>query len=184
MRSQKVKSGARRQAATCNGLKKRVRDLVFEQVADPRIAGKVDYRLPTMLTALVASMATMARSLRAVEQRTGQMALKQGQWNGQVVTYHLWRYDLSDDGWLDWTHARQLVRIHRTAECQRTGEVTAGNRYYVRSRSPDTMSPRTALATCRAHWRCENNTHWTSDAELWRTGAGRHGRVIHRAAWW
>ena len=43
MRSQKIKSGARRQAATCNGLKKRVRDLVFEQVSDPRMAGKVDY---------------------------------------------------------------------------------------------------------------------------------------------
>jgi hypothetical protein len=33
-----------------------------------------------MLTALVAAMTTMARSLRMVEQRTGQMALKQGQW--------------------------------------------------------------------------------------------------------
>ncbi len=86
--------------------------------------------------------------------------------NGQVVTYHAWRYDLGDGGWLDWTHARQVVRIQRTTECQRTGEVTVGNRYYVTSRTPDTLSPRTALATSRAHWRCENNTHWTSDAEL------------------
>ncbi len=371
----------RRQAATCNGLKKRVRDLGFDRVKDPRVAGMVDYQLSTMLTALVASMATMARSLRMVEQRTGQMALKQGEWmgvderiadntfgkvlprlevgelmaclhrlvkaehrrgnleptrlprgtvaidgknvatlhwadmlrvlklepcettveqgaalfaqryplaqvcsrdsgepyallrvhtatlvsgeaavcvhqrpiaghtnesgsmpalldelkaaygktklfslvttdagntscgiagktvslgldyfmqlksphgeihaeaqdvlshrrksrahasytdtqNGQVVTYHLWRYDLGEDGWLDWTHARQLVRIQRTAECQRTGEVTVGNRYYATSRTPDAMSPRTALDTCRAHWRCENNTHWTADAEL------------------
>ncbi len=371
----------RRQGATCKGLKKRVLDLGFDRVNDPRIVGMVDYRLPTMLAALVASMATMARSLRMVEQRTGQMALKQGQWmgvqeriadntfgkvlprlevcelmwclhrlvkaehrrnnleptrlprgtvaidgknvatlhwhdmlrvlklkpdettveqgtklfaqrypmaqvckrdsgepyallrvhtvtlvsgeaavcvhqrpiaghtnelgsmpalldelkaaygktrlfslvttdagntscgiagkalslgldyfmqlksthgeihaeaqdalgqrrksrantnytdtqNGQVVTYHLWHYDLGEDGWLDWTHARQLVRIGRTAECQRTGEVTVGNRYYVSSRSPDAMSPRTALDTCRAHWRCENNTHWTADAEL------------------
>jgi len=381
MQSQKIKRAQRRQAATCKGLKKRVRDLGFARVEDPRQAGKVDYRLPTMLTALVVSMATLARSLRAVEQRTGQLPHKHGQWmgvvcriadntfgkvlprleagelmaclhrlvkaehrrgnlkptrlsrgtvaidgknvatlhwpdmlrvlklkadettveqgtalfaqryplaqvckrdigepyallrvhtvtlvsgeaavcvhqrpiaghtnesgsmpalldelkaaygktrlfslvttdagntscgiagktvslgldyfmqlksphgeihseaqgvlghrrksrahagytdtqNGQVVTYHLWRYDLGEDGWLDWTHARQLVRIQRTAECQRTGEVTLGNRYYVTSRSPDAMSPRTALATCRAHWRCENNTHWTSDAEL------------------
>jgi hypothetical protein len=86
--------------------------------------------------------------------------------NGQVVSYHLWRYDLTDAGWLDWDHARQLVRIQRTTECQRTGEVTKGNRYYVTSRSTDALSPRTALATCRAHWRCENNTHWTADAEL------------------
>ena len=82
MRSQKIKGGARRQAATCNGLKKRVRDLVFEQVSDPRMAGKVDYPLPTILTALVASMATMAWSLRAVEQRTGQLSHKHGQWMG------------------------------------------------------------------------------------------------------
>jgi hypothetical protein len=82
MHSQKIKCGPRRPAATCNGLKKRVRDLVFEQVSDPRMAGKVDYPLPTMLTALVVSMATMARSLRAVEQRTGQMAHKRGRWMG------------------------------------------------------------------------------------------------------
>ncbi len=83
-----------------------------------------------------------------------------------MVSYHLWRYDLTETGWLDWTHARQLVRIQRTAECQRTGEVTVGNRYYVTSRSPDALGPLTALDTCRAHWRCENNTHWTVDAEL------------------
>jgi hypothetical protein len=28
--------------------------------------------------------------------------------NGQIISYHLWRYDLGEDGWLDWTHARQL----------------------------------------------------------------------------
>lgn len=381
MHIQKIKRVQRRQAATCNGLKIRVRDLGFDEVGDPRVAGKVKYSLPMVLTALVAAMVTMARSLRMVEQRTGQMAhkhdecmgvgeriadntfgkvlrrLEQGElmgclhrlvkaehrrgnlepthlprgtvaidgknvatlhWpdmlrllqlkpdettvaqgtalftkrypqaqvckrdsgepyallrvhtvtlvsgdaavcvhqrpiaghtnesgsmpalldelktaygktrlfslvttdagntscgiagktvelgldyfaqlkaphgdiyaeaedvlgrrrksrahasytdtqNGQVVTYHLWRSDLSEQGWLDWTHARQLVRIQRIAECQRTGEVTVGNRYYVTSRSMDALSPRTALATCRAHWRCENNTHWTSDAEL------------------
>jgi predicted transposase YbfD/YdcC len=86
--------------------------------------------------------------------------------NGQVVTYHLWRDDLTAQGWLDWTHARQLVRIRRTTECQRTGNVTVGNRYYVTSLLPDVLSAASALTTCRAHWRCENNTHWTADAEL------------------
>jgi predicted transposase YbfD/YdcC len=381
MPKKKIKSVLRRQAATCNGLKRRVRDLGLQHVSDPRVAGKVDYPLPTMLTALVVSMATMARSLRAVEQRTGQMAHKHGRWmgvqrriadntfgkvlprlehgelvgclhrlvkaehrrgnlkptrlkrgtvaidgknvvtlhwpdmlrvlglrpddttvaqgtalfakrypqaqvcipengapyalvrvptvtlvsgeaavcvhqrpiagrtneygempallrelkaafgktrlfsvvttdagntscgiagqavalgldyfmqiksthgdihslaeenlkrrrpgrahasytdtqNGQVVTYHLWRDDLTAQGWLDWTHARQLVRIRRTTECQRTGNVTVGNRYYVTSLSPDVLSAASALTTCRAHWRCENNTHWTADAEL------------------
>ncbi len=32
--------------------------------------------------------------------------------------------------------------------------------------SPDALGPLTALDTCRAHWRCENNPHWTVDAEL------------------
>ena len=71
-----------RQGATCNGLKRRVFDLGLNRVEDPRIAGKVSYPLPTVLTALVAAMTTMVRSLRMVEQRTGQMAQTQGQWMG------------------------------------------------------------------------------------------------------
>jgi len=381
MQSQKIKRPQRRQAATCKGLQKRVRDLDFDSVEDPRVAGQTTYPLPTLLTALVAAMATMARSLRMVEQRTEQMAVKQGRWmdvdgriadntfgkvlprlafgdlmaclhrlvkseyrrgnlspnhlpwgavaidgknvatlhwhdmvrvlglepgqtdteavktvfakrfpqaqvntrddgtpyalmrvhtvtlisskaaccvhqrpilghtnelgslpelldelkeaygrsklfsvvttdagntsrevagklvemsleyfsqlksphgeiyaeavdilgrrrksrahttmtdtqNGKVAEYHLWRYDLSEQGWLDWTHARQLVRVQRTTTDKSTGEVKVGNRYYVTSKSTDALGPSTALRLCRAHWRCENNTHWTADAEL------------------
>ena len=370
-----------RQGATCKGLEKRVRDLDFAKVGEPRVAGKVDYPLPVMLTALVAAMVTMARSLRKVEERTGQIAKKCGEWlgvtcriadntfgkvlwrlgfadlmaclhrlvkaehrrgnlkptrlpfgavaidgknvatlrwhdlcrvlklkpkkatpeqvkalfaerypqaqvcvpddglpyalvrvhtvtlisseaavcvhqrpiaghtneigsmpalldevkgaygrtklfelfttdagntslraatqivdfgcsyflqiksvhgelhaeavsvlsqrrkarahasytdtqNGQVVTYHLWRYDLSDCGWLDWAHARQLVRVQRTAEDPKTGEIVVGNRYYVSSKTTDALGPRCALDISRGHWRCENCTHWTADAEL------------------
>jgi hypothetical protein len=71
-----------RQAATSKGLKKRIRDLSLDKVDDPRVEGKVSYPLPTLLTALVAAMVTMARSLRKVEERTGQMAHKCGQWLG------------------------------------------------------------------------------------------------------
>ena len=269
----------RRQGATCNGLKKRVRDLGFDRVEDPRVAGKVEYSLPTVLTALVAAMVTMARSLRMVEQRTGQMARKQGRWMGvqgriadntfgkvlprleesdlmaclhrlvkaehrrgnlkatrlprgavaidgkNVATLH-WhdmlrvlelkpdettveqgtalfaqRYPLaqvctrdigepyalirvhtvtlisSEAGWLDWTHARQLVRVQRTTEDQRTGEVTVGNRYYVTSRSTDALGPSTALKTCRAHWRCENNTHWILSLQVPRARGQRQLRL-------
>ena len=86
--------------------------------------------------------------------------------NGQVIEYHAWQYDLSTRGWLDWTHARQLVRIQRTACDPKTGEVTVGNRFYVSSKSPDALGIRRALKISRAHWRCENCTHWTADAEL------------------
>ena len=121
----------RRQASTCKGLKKRVRNLGFERVCDPRVAGKVKYPLPTLLTALVASMVTMARSLRMVEQRTEQLARKQGCWmnvEGRIA---------------DNTFGKVLPRL----------EVT------------DLMACLHRLVKAE-HRRCENNTHWTADAEL------------------
>lgn len=86
--------------------------------------------------------------------------------NGQVVTYHAWQYDLSKQGWLDWTHARLLLRVQRIAENPKTGEKSVGNRYYVSSKSREALGPRSALDISRAHWRVENCTHWTVDAEL------------------
>lgn len=71
-----------RQAATSKGLQRRVRDLGFGQVADPRQARKVTLPLPTLLTALVTAMVTKARSLRAVEQRTAQLVRRLGNWLG------------------------------------------------------------------------------------------------------
>jgi hypothetical protein len=86
--------------------------------------------------------------------------------NGKAVTYHLWRYDLTDQGWLQWTHARQLVRVQRIAEDPATGKKSIGNRYYVSSEPPSALQPRAALDVSRAHWRCEDETHWTADAEM------------------
>ena len=86
--------------------------------------------------------------------------------NGQVIEYHAWRYDLSEQGWLDWPHGRQLIRVQRTATSPKTGEVTVGNRFYVTSMPPSALGPRSILKLSRAHWRCENNTHWTADVEL------------------
>ena len=87
--------------------------------------------------------------------------------NGQTVTYHVWCHDLTEYGWLGWTHARQLVRVQRTAEDPHTGAtISVGNRYYVTSLSTEALSPTEAMSISRGHWRCENETHWTSDAEL------------------
>jgi len=86
--------------------------------------------------------------------------------NGELCTYHLWTYDLEGAGWLDWTHARQLLRVERLAEKLQTDERTVGNRYYVTSLAPADFGPKAALSTSRAHWRCELETHWTADAEL------------------
>jgi hypothetical protein len=95
--------------------------------------------------------------------------------NGELCTYHFWRYDLEDAGWLDWTHARQLLRVERLAEKPQTSTRTVGNRYYVTSLVPDELGPKAALSTTRAHWRCEEETHWTADAEL--------GEDRRRLAW-
>ncbi len=88
------------------------------------------------------------------------------QQNGDVVTYHVWVYDLTDQGWLDWTHARQFVRVRRIAENERTGKVTVGNRYYVCSRPVSMLDAESCMRISRGHWRCENETHWTADAIL------------------
>jgi len=86
--------------------------------------------------------------------------------NGKVVTYHLWRYDLTDCGWLHWTHARQLFRVQRVAEDPATGKKSVGNRYYVSSETPEQLPPSAALKVSRAHWRCEDETHWTADTQM------------------
>lgn len=86
--------------------------------------------------------------------------------NGYVVTYHVWHEDLSEQGWLDWTHARQLVRVQRVAEHPTTGHKTIGNRYYVTSKSSSELTPKNGLTISRGHWRCEEETHWTTDVVL------------------
>lgn len=61
---------------TSKGFQKRIDDLGLAQVADPRVAEKVKFSLPTLLTTLVASMVTQARSLRGVERRSEQITAK------------------------------------------------------------------------------------------------------------
>jgi len=45
-------------------------------------------------------------------------------------------------------------------------EVRVSKTPYVPSKTQLSLGPNSALKISRAHWRCENNTHWTSDAEL------------------
>jgi predicted transposase YbfD/YdcC len=86
--------------------------------------------------------------------------------NGDKVIYRIWHHDLSEGGCFDWTHARQFVRVQRIAENARTGKRTEGNRYYVSSRSSTALGKKSCLKVSRAHWRCEDETHWTADAIL------------------
>lgn len=77
------REGMQRQAATPKGLQKRIRDLSFEKVTDPRLhAGKVVHELPSVLSLVVAGIATGAGSLRQVETRSRQILAKSGPWMG------------------------------------------------------------------------------------------------------
>jgi len=53
--------------------------------------------------------------------------------------------------------------------------VSKGNRFYVCNRPPAELGPKAAMSFSRAHWRCEDETHWTADAEL--------GEDRRRLAW-
>jgi hypothetical protein len=104
------------------------------------------------------------RALGRRQTRTADFSYSERQ-KGDLVTYHVWHYDLSEVGWLDWTHARQLVRVQRTV-VKPSGEQTIGNRYYVSSLSPVELPATNAATISRGHWRCEEETHWTSDTQL------------------
>lgn len=81
--------------------------------------------------------------------------------HGKWVTYRLWRHR-TEEGWLDWSHARQVVRIQRIEEDD-DGEWREGNRYFVSNLPWGLLSGEQWLELIRRHWRCENNGHWTAD---------------------
>jgi hypothetical protein len=96
---------------------------------------------------------------------------------GARVTVHLWRTRI--EGYLRWTHARQLIRVERTVEKQ--GEISRGVRYFVTNLVPGRLLAKHWLTLVRMYWRCENEGHWTADV-IWketpvaRPGSARHGR--------
>jgi len=106
-------------------------------------------------------------AVRALGSKTEQTAdfSQVDQQNGKVISYHLWQHDLSEQGWLSWTHARQVVRVQRVADDPTTGQKTIGQRFYVCNKTPTQLRAKGCLKISRAHWRCENETHWTADAE-------------------
>ena len=88
---------------------------------------------------------------------------------GTRVTHRLYRAPIA--GFLNWKHARQLVRVERSVE-HKSGEVTVGNRYFVTNLVPGRLKARGWLTLIRMHWRCENEGHWTADV-IWKEDARR-----------
>jgi predicted transposase YbfD/YdcC len=97
------------------------------------------------------------------------------EYNGQTVCYTVFSHSLVE-GHGDYSSARQLFRIERVAA---TDEKTSvGNRYFVGSMPADQMSGEQAYMLARAHWRCENEGHWTADA-IWEEDAKRTPWTTH-----
>lgn len=88
---------------------------------------------------------------------------------GKMVCYTVWLDRLPAS--TAWRDARQVVRIERVVAG--SGEdPSVGNRYFVTSLGADELDARHALKVARAHWRCENEGHWTADA-IWDEDARR-----------
>ena len=85
--------------------------------------------------------------------------------NGRVETRRLFRAKL-EVGWLEWEHARLLVRIERTV-CLADGTlVSVGNRYFVTNLRHGRLQPEGWLTLVRRYWDVENAGHWTADV-IW-----------------
>ena len=97
------------------------------------------------------------------------------EYNGQTVCYSVFCHQLPQ-GHRDYETARQVFRIERVAA---TDEKTSvGNRYFVGSMPSEQMTAEQAYRLARAHWRCENEGHWTADA-IWKEDATRTPWTTH-----
>jgi len=92
-------------------------------------------------------------------------------YNGKTLVYRVFTMKIAE-GTLGWEGARQLVRVQRVAIDNDDEDVTAEDRYFVSSESPEELSALQAYRVARAHWRCENEGHWTADA-IWDEDARR-----------
>lgn len=91
--------------------------------------------------------------------------------NGETVVYRIWTTQIAE-GMLGWDGANQLIRLQRITVDNATEEVSVGERFFVSSESPDELDALEAYRVARAHWRCENEGHWTADA-IWDEDARR-----------
>jgi hypothetical protein len=79
---------------------------------------------------------------------------------GKMICYSVWREQLDDER--GFAGAQQVFRIERVVADDEQAAV--GNRYFVSSEQADELDAQAALKLARAHWRCENEGHWTADA--------------------
>lgn len=80
-----------------------------------------------------------------------------------VVERRVFIAEVADQGWLDWTHLRTLVRIHVTRTHKTTGEQSIEDRYYVSSLPSERLPAAQWGELIRRRWSVENQNHNTFD---------------------
>ena len=110
------------------------------------------------------------RARRQLGSRPGREASfeKRLEERGQMIWYTVWTESLEES--VGWEDARQIVRIERVVADDE--EASVGERYFVTSLGPEKLDAEQAWRLARAHWRCENEGHWTADA-IWEEDARR-----------
>lgn len=103
---------------------------------------------------------------KLLDHRTTPDAETTQRYKGKNLTHRIWRTrDVA--GWLDWNHLQQGILIRRTVCADGSEEpVEDEKRFYASSVAWTRLDHEQWLATIRAHWRVENNLHWTLDMIL------------------
>jgi predicted transposase YbfD/YdcC len=68
------------------------------------------------------------------------------------------------DGYLDWPHFKQAIRIKRTRVVN--GERSVEYSYFITSLSRERVNARDLLSLQRGHWGIENRLHWVRDVTM------------------
>jgi hypothetical protein len=131
--------------------------------ATPKVAGQLTGRDVEYFMALKTGQGALYRRAKALlEELPGRSAHHRlvVEERGKMICYTVWQAELDDEHGFD--GARQVLRIERVAACDE--DTTVGNRYFVSSEACRQLGAEEALKLARAHWRCENEGHWTADA--------------------
>ncbi len=86
-------------------------------------------------------------------------------YQGDLIRSHLYR-TAELEGYLEWSHLKQVWRVEKEIIRGQTGAVECENRYYVTNLHWGRFKPPQILLVVRAHWGIENNCNWTLDV-IW-----------------
>jgi predicted transposase YbfD/YdcC len=86
-------------------------------------------------------------------------------YQGDLIRYHLYR-TAEIEGYLEWSHLKQVWRVEKEIRRGKTGEVEWEQRYYLTNLHWGRFKPQQILLAVRSHWGIENNCNWTLDV-IW-----------------